>query len=73
MDQKCRFTADEILHRCHAVDYVVQGEGEEAFYQLISALQNGKDGLQEEIPGVRGRHISGRTYGLYRGCRGKRS
>ena len=45
------FTADETLHRCHAVDYVVQGEGEEAFYQLISALQNGKDGLEEEIPG----------------------
>ena len=21
------FTADEILNRCHAVDYVVQGEG----------------------------------------------
>ena len=32
------FTADEILNRCHAVDYVVQGEGEEAFYQLIKGL-----------------------------------
>lgn len=57
------FTADEILNRCHAVDYVVQGEGEEAFYQLISALQNGKDGLGEEIPGVRGRHITGQLMG----------
>ncbi len=55
----------KFLDRCQAVDYVVQGEGEEAFYQLISALQNGKDGLEEEIPGVRGRHITGRTYGLY--------
>ena len=57
------FTADEILNRCHAVDYVVQGEGEEAFYELISALQNGKDGLGEEIPGVRGRHITGQLMG----------
>ena len=57
------FTADEILNRCHAVDYVVQGEGEEAFYQLIKALTNGKDGLTEEIAGVRGRHISGQLMG----------
>ena len=57
------FTADEILNRCAAVDYVVQGEGEEAFYQLISALIAGKDGLEEQIPGVRGRHISGRLLG----------
>lgn len=57
------FTADEILNRCAAVDYVVQGEGEEAFYQLISALIVGKDGLEEQIPGVRGRHISGRLLG----------
>ena len=57
------FTADEILNRCTAVDYVVQGEGEEAFYQLISALIDGKDGLEDEIPGVRGRHISGQLLG----------
>ncbi len=59
------FTADEILNRCHAVDYVVQGEGEEAFYKLISELTNGKDGLTEEIAGVRGRHNFWPTYGLY--------
>ena len=57
------FTADEILNRCTAIDYVVQGEGEEAFYQLISALIDGKDGLEDEIPGVRGRHISGQLLG----------
>ena len=39
----------KFLNRCHAVDYVVQGEGR-SFHQLISALQNGKDGLGEEIP-----------------------
>ena len=39
------FTADEILNRCHAVDYVVQGEGEEAFINSLAELTNGKDGL----------------------------
>lgn len=49
------FTADELLARCPNIDYIVQGEGEEAFHALVTALQLGNDGLDPVIPGVRGR------------------
>lgn len=49
------FTADELLGRCPNIDYIVQGEGEEAFHALVTALQLGNDGLDPVIPGVRGR------------------
>ena len=49
------FTADELLERCPNIDYIVQGEGEEAFHTLVTALQLGNDGLHPVIPGVRGR------------------
>lgn len=49
------FTADELLERCLNIDYIVQGEGEEAFHALVTALQLGNDGLDPVIPGVRGR------------------
>ena len=49
------FTADELLERYPNIDYIVQGEGEEAFYALVTALQLGNDGLNPVIPGVRGR------------------
>ena len=49
------FTADELLERCPNIDYIVQGEGEEAFHALVTALQLGNDGLDPVIPGVRGR------------------
>lgn len=49
------FTADELLERCPNIDYIVQGEGEEAFHALVMALQLGNDGLDPVIPGVRGR------------------
>lgn len=49
------FTADELLERCPNIDYIVQGEGEEAFHDLVMALQLGNDGLDPVIPGVRGR------------------
>ena len=49
------FTADELLARCPTIDYIVQGEGEEAFHALVTALQLGNDGLNPVIPGVRGR------------------
>lgn len=49
------FTADELLERCSNIDYIVQGEGEEAFHDLVTALQLGNDGLDPVIPGVRGR------------------
>lgn len=57
------FTADELLTQCTNIDYIVQGEGEEAFYHLISALQAGQDGLESEISGIRGRHSSGELKG----------
>lgn len=49
------FTADELLARCPNINYIVQGEGEEAFHALVTALQLGNDGLDPVIPGVRGR------------------
>ena len=49
------FTADELLTRCPNIDYIVQGEGEEAFHALVTALHLGNDGLDPVIPGVRGR------------------
>ena len=49
------FTADELLERCPNIDYIVQGEGEEAFHALVTALQVGNDGLDPVIRGVRGR------------------
>ena len=49
------FTADELLERCPNIDYIVQGEGEEAFHALVTALKLGNDGLDPVIPGVRGR------------------
>lgn len=49
------FTADELLERCPNIDYIVQGEGEEAFHALVTALQLGNDGLDPVIPGVMGR------------------
>ena len=49
------FTADELLERNPNIDYIVQGEGEEAFHALVTALQLGNDGLDPVIPGVRGR------------------
>lgn len=49
------FTADELLERCPNIDYIVQGEGEEAFHALVTALELGNDGLDPVIPGVRGR------------------
>ena len=52
------FTADELLERCPNIDYIVQGEGEEAFHALVTALQLGNDGLDPMIPGVRGRRDS---------------
>mgnify|MGYP001747716427 FL=1 len=52
------FTADELLERCPNIDYIVQGEGEEAFHTLVTALQLGNDGLDPVIPGVRGRRDS---------------
>ena len=56
------FTADELLERCPNIDYIVQGEGEEAFHALVTALQLGNDGLNPVIPGVRGRR-NGRILG----------
>ena len=52
------FTADKLLERCPNIDYIVQGEGEEAFHDLVTALQLGNDGLDPVIPGVRGRRDS---------------
>ena len=49
------FTADELLERCPNIDYIVQGEGEEVFHALVTALHLGNDGLDPVIPGVRGR------------------
>lgn len=57
------FTADEVLQSSLAVNYVVQGEGEEAFADLVDALRKGEDGLAHVIPGIRGRTAEGRLAG----------
>lgn len=57
------FNADEILEAHPAVDYIVQGEGEEAFYELVKALKTGNNGLEPIIPGIRGRHQNGHILG----------
>ena len=58
------FTSDEILNRSLYVDYIVQGEGEEAFYNLIDALEKGESGFNPPIPGIRGRNQDGHLDGL---------
>lgn len=57
------FTADELLERNHHIDYIVQGEGEEAFSSLVTALMAGQDGLSPSIPGIRGRNANGHIQG----------
>jgi radical SAM superfamily enzyme YgiQ (UPF0313 family) len=37
------FTANDSFEKCSAVDFIVQGEGEEVFAQLIKNLQTGSD------------------------------
>lgn len=49
------YTAEEILAEHPYIDYIVQGEGEEAFADLIGALLEGKDPLEPSIPGILGR------------------
>lgn len=57
------FTADEILHRCPAVDFIAQGEGEECFADLVDQLETGGSGISPVIPGIRGRDEEGRPAG----------
>lgn len=57
------FSADEILNRCQAVDFIAQGEGEEAFANLIDQLSAGGSGISPVIAGIRGRDSQGRPAG----------
>ena len=57
------FTADEILNRCPAVDFIAQGEGEECFADLVDQLEAGGSGVCPVIPGIRGRDEEGRPAG----------
>lgn len=47
------YNASDILEAHPEVDYIVQGEGEEAWTAFVGALQNGDDPLL--IPGIKGR------------------
>ncbi len=54
------YTAKEILKEYPYIRYVVQGEGEESFVELIQTLKEGR--IPEHIPGVLGWH-DGRLIG----------
>lgn len=49
------YNAKELLEDHSYIDYIVQGEGEEAFAALTERLQNHKSALYPEIPGIIGR------------------
>lgn len=57
------FTARELLEKYSYIDYIVQGEGEEAFTALTTALATGGDGLTPVIPGILGRTADGMICG----------
>lgn len=49
------YTARRILEQHPYIDYIVQGEGEEAFAVLTARLQNGESPLEPAITGILGR------------------
>ncbi|HQO04034.1 MAG TPA: radical SAM protein [Spirochaetota bacterium] len=44
------FLADEILRRYPEIDYIIQGEGEEAFLRIINALEHDTPLLSKIVP-----------------------
>lgn len=59
------FGAEELLHEHPAINYIIQGEGEESFSDLIFALQSGNS--VSELPGVSG-HAANRSVFLGDQC-----
>lgn len=55
------YCADEILTNNPEISFVVQGEGEECFTELIAELKNGND--KPHIKGIRGRMHTGELFG----------
>lgn len=57
------YTAETVMAEHPYVDYIVQGEGEEAFTALTQALQDGRTAKDIAIVGVLGRTEDGRLVG----------
>ena len=57
------YTAETVMAEHPYVDYIVQGEGEEAFTALTQALQDGRTAEDIAIVGVLGRTEDGRLVG----------
>ena len=57
------YTAETVMAEHPYVDYIVQGEGEEAFTALTQALQDGRTAEDITIVGVLGRTEDGRLVG----------
>ena len=56
------YTARELLEEHPYIDYIVQGEAEEAFTSFVKAIRMGQSALNPIIPGILGReqgHIQG--------------
>ena len=56
------YTARELLEEYPYIDYIVQGEAEEAFTSFVKAIRTGQSALNPIIPGILGReqgHIQG--------------
>jgi radical SAM superfamily enzyme YgiQ (UPF0313 family) len=54
-----RYNAENFLH--HGADYLVIGEGEESFYELIKTLDENNQQCFEEIPGIGFKDESGKA------------
>ena len=56
------YTARELLEENPYIDYIVQGEGEEAFTSFVKAIRMGQSPVSPVIPGILGReqgHVQG--------------
>ncbi len=56
------YTADEVLLANPSVDYILQGEGEEAFLAFVKALET-EGAIHDVIPGIRHRTKEGELVG----------
>ena len=56
------YTADEILLKNPSIDYILQGEGEEAFLAFLTDM-NAHGEVQVVIPGIRHRNAEGELVG----------
>lgn len=51
------YNSEEIINKCHNINYIIRGEGEETFKELLTSILNNK--LEEPIQGVTANIASG--------------